>query len=59
MPVSTAVICQLTVASSRMELSTAAIGGMVVQVSELSIVQVAFEAVVIRPASAPGNLSVK
>ncbi len=38
-----------------MLLSTAVPGGMVVQVSEFSIVQAVLAAVEMRPASAPGN----
>ena len=39
--------------------TTAAPGGMVVQVSEFSMVQAAFAAAVMRPASAPGRRSTK
>ena len=38
---------------------TAAPGGIVVQVSEFSIIQAAFAAAVMRPANAPGNCSTK
>ncbi len=57
--VSVTVICQLINDSSNTELTTAAMGGIVVQVVEVSMVQVAIAAVVIRPASAPGKRSAK
>ncbi len=51
----TAVICQLMMLSTPMLLTTATAGGIVVQVSEFSMLHAAFAAVVMRPARAPGN----
>ena len=50
-----AVMRQSMMLSSATLLSTAVAGGIVVQVSEVSIVQAVLAAVVMRPASAPGN----
>jgi hypothetical protein len=56
---STTVRCQLTIPRTAILLTTAAAGGIVVQVSEFSIVSAAFAAVMMRPASAPGKRSTK
>ncbi len=56
---STAVKCQLIVPSTKMLAITATPGGIVVQVSELSMSHAALAAAVMRPASAPGNWSTK
>jgi hypothetical protein len=55
----TAVKCQLIVPRSRMLAITAMPGGIVFQVSELSMSHAALAAAVMRPASAPGNWSTK
>ena len=56
---SAAVMRQSIEPSIPMLMSTAEAGGIVVQVSELSIVQAALATVVMRPASAPGKRSAK
>ena len=56
---STTVKCQLIVPRTKMLATTATPGGIVVQVSELSMSHAAFAAAVMRPASAPGNCSTK